>query len=203
MLEVRHLSLRFADQVLLEDINFRLLAGELLLVDGPSGSGKTSLLEAVMGLQTADLEGEIRFAERSVLSLRPAQRASLGMVFLPETAPLFPELSVRQHLRLFPNPEALVSLFEDFPFLQTRQKQMAGTLSGGEKAILSAVMALLRQPQLLLWDMPLKGLSPDWINKIFRIIRIFQLQSVGIILTVQHTDPWTAFRPQLLSLAKP
>lgn len=202
MLEVQHLSLRFADQVLLQDINFRLVAGEILLINGPSGSGKTSLLESLMGLQAAEVEGEIRFAQRSIASLRLAQRAALGMVFLPEKAPLFPELSVQQHLRLFSHSVALAPLYKDFPFLQTRQAQMAGTLSGGEKAILSAVMALLRQPKLLLWDMPLKGLSPDWINKIFRIIRIFQQQSVGIILAVQQADLWTAFHPQLLSLAK-
>lgn len=203
LLEVQNLSLSYEGQLLFEKIDFSLAAGELLLLHGPSGSGKSSLLQAIMGMGTAKRNGRIVLHGRDITDLSVEKRSQGGIAFIPEKRPIFPELSVGEHLKLSAKGKIDHSLLHEFPVLQSRQKQLAGTLSGGEQAVLSCMMVQQQNPAVILWDMPLKGLSQDWIRKIFRIIRLFKSKGIPMLMAVQNPADWQAFEPRLWQLGNP
>ncbi len=199
LLEVRALSLSFEGQLLFEELDFSLSSGELSLVYGPAASGKSSLLATIMGLPThAEAKGKIVLRSSDIKHLPTEKRVKAGLAFIPENRPIFPELSVRDHLRLAQNLNSeLLSLF---PLFEERHAQLAGTLSGGEQAVLSILMLEQLNPDLILWDMPLKGLAPNWVQNIFRIIRHFKSKGTAFLLAVQNPTAWQEFQPQLLPL---
>ncbi|MFK7921661.1 MAG: ATP-binding cassette domain-containing protein [Bacteroidia bacterium] len=204
LLQVQDLSLSFEGQLLFEKVDFSLAAGELLLLHGPSGSGKSSLLQAIMGMgNTRNLKGRIVLHGSDITPLSVEKHSQAGIAFIPEKRPIFPELSVGEHLKLSAKGKIDDSLLPDFPVLQSRQKQLAGTLSGGEQAVLSCVMVQQQNPSVILWDMPLKGLSSDWVRKIFRIIRLFKNKGIPMLMAVQNPADWQAFEPKLWQLGNP
>lgn len=201
LLQVQDLSLSYEGQLLFEKIDFSLAAGELLLVHGPSGSGKSSLLQAIMGMENkAKCKGQLVLQGKDITQLSLEKRSRAGMGFIPEKRPIFPELSLGDHLKLSAKGKVDHSLLEEFPVLQSRQKQLAGTLSGGEQAILSCAMIQQQDPIVFLWDMPLKGLAPDWVRKIFRIIQLFKNKGIPMLIAVQNPADWQTFEPRLWQL---
>ncbi|MEM6343034.1 MAG: ATP-binding cassette domain-containing protein [Bacteroidota bacterium] len=199
LLEVRALSLSFEGQLLFEELDFAVSSGELCLLYGPAASGKSSLLSTLMGLQTkAAVKGAIVLRSSEIQDLPTEKRVKAGLALIPENRPIFPELSVRDHLRLSQNLNSeLLSLF---PLFEERHAQLAGTLSGGEQAVLSVLMIEPLNPAIILWDMPLKGLAPNWVQNIFRIIRHFRSKGTALLMAVQNPADWEEFQPQMLPL---
>lgn len=199
LLDVQALSLSFEGQSLFEELSFSLSSGELCLVFGPAASGKSSLLSTIMGLQTnAQVKGDIVLHSSDIKHLPTEKRVKEGLTFIPESRPVFPELSVRDHLRLGQNLNSeLLSLF---PLFEERHSQLVGTLSGGEQAVLSVLMIEQLNPDVILWDMPLKGLAPNWVQNIFRIIRHFRSKGTAFLMAVQDPVGWQEFQPKLLPL---
>lgn len=204
-----HFGLGFGQQQLIGDCNLCLAPGELLWLKGGSGCGKSSLLRAVMGLEdAARLEGDILLEERSVVRLSTEKRVQLGMALIPEVRPLFPELSIAEHLKLGAIARSdRQAVFADrqqwldyFPVLAQRMTQPAATLSGGEQNLLSLAMVLMQRPRLLLWDEPLRGLSPVWIQNIFRIIPLLKQEGIAMILAGQSVEQLQAHVDQTFSL---
>ncbi|MEL7530665.1 MAG: ATP-binding cassette domain-containing protein [Bacteroidota bacterium] len=199
LLQVRSLSLSYEGQVLFEELDFSLSFGELYLIHGPAASGKSSLLASLMGtLDAAEVKGEIVLRSSNINSLATEKRVQEGLAFIPEDRPIFPELSVRDHLRLAHNLNS--ELLDLFPLFRQRLAQLAGTLSGGEQAILSILMIEHLNPDVILWDMPLKVLAPNWVQNIFRIIRHFKAKGTALLMAVQNPAEWEEFQPKLLSL---
>lgn len=169
-LQVIALRTGYGGLTVLHDIEFRVHAGELVLITGPNGAGKSTLLNAIAG--SARLQaGEIWFRGRRVDALAAYERVSLGIALVPEGRQIFQSISVRANLDVpvsargisRPNRshgELRDQMFEMFPSLAARQHQLGGMLSGGEQQMLAIARALMCQPSLLLLDEPMQGIAP-------------------------------------------
>jgi len=161
---------------------------------GANGAGKTTTLRAISGLVRPH-SGEIWFAGRRIDGLTPAQVVALGIAHMPEGRDLFPGLTVRENLRYgyFPQRKrnrqgysaALEEIFEAFPRLRERWSQKAGTLSGGEQQMLTAGMALMSRPRLLLVDELSLGLAPKIVEQLFDVLRKVNARGTAVLLVEQ------------------
>jgi branched-chain amino acid transport system ATP-binding protein len=168
-------------------------AGEFVSVVGLNGAGKTTLFNAISGL--APFAGDIRVGGASLRGQTPAQIARGGVVQCPETRELFGDLSVRENLDLGGQHLAseaarkaqLQWLFELFPILNERQKQKAGTLSGGEQQMLAIARALMMQPKLLILDEPTLGLAPVILEQLSKALsRLRETTPITVLLGEQN-----------------
>jgi branched-chain amino acid transport system ATP-binding protein len=191
-LEVANVAVQYGKAQALDGVSIHVHAGEFVSVVGLNGAGKTTLFNAISGL--LPYSGDIR---RQGVSLRGATAASIarrGIVQCPEGRELFTDMTVRenldlggQHLPPAANAEQLGWLFELFPILKDRQKQAAGTLSGGEQQMLTIARALMMKPQLLILDEPTLGLAPVILEQLSKALeRLRQTTSIGVLLGEQN-----------------
>jgi len=194
MLEVANLDVAYGRVPALRGVSLRVGAGELVAVVGPNGAGKSTLFNAISGLAPVT-SGAIRFEGRDLLSVPPARRAHLGIAHVPEGRQVFPSLTVRENLEMGAYTssgraawaENLESIYTWFPVLAQRERQAAGTLSGGEQQMLAIARGLASAPKLLLLDEPSMGLAPAVADEIFdRIVAIHRDRSVSILLVEQR-----------------
>ncbi len=197
ILEVRNLTVWYGSLRALNRISFKVEKGECVALLGPNGAGKTTALRAVAGV-LKDYggrieEGEILFKDKSIKGTPPYELVKMGICYVPQGRRVFPTLSVRENLEMggyiIKRPsvlkENLKKVFELFPVLKKRQKQKAGTLSGGEQQMLALARTLMVNPDLLLLDEPLLGLSPNYIKKVMEKIK--EIQKIGVsIIVVEH-----------------
>jgi branched-chain amino acid transport system ATP-binding protein len=174
-------------------INLQTERGEVISLIGPNGAGKSSILRAICGLKRIT-EGEIRFEEKRVDAMATHEIVKLGISMVPEGRRLFSSLSVRKNLEMGAyhekstgkKLERLKNILNYFPILQERQKQDAGSLSGGEQQMLAIGRALMSGPQQLLLDEPSLGLAPLMVEQIAKIIREINIIGVSILLVEQN-----------------
>ena len=194
ILEVAELEVGYGGVPALHGVSLQAEAGQIITVIGPNGAGKTTLLNAIMGVHPGS--GPIHFAGRDISRLPVEARVRAGMSLVPEKRELFTTLSVEDNLRLggfrFRSEGANASrrhldeAFALFPRLRERRRQMAGTLSGGERQMLAMGRALMSRPNLLLLDEPSLGLAPLIVREIFSIIAALRAQSCTVLLVEQN-----------------
>jgi len=195
VLKVLRVTVHYGTAEAVKDVSFEVEKGVVAAIIGPNGSGKSTILKAVAGLVPIS-KGEISYKGRRISGLPPHEIVKLGVVLVPEGRGLFPYMSVMANLRLgaFLRKDRdsvesdLKRIFDRFPILKERQSQKAGTLSGGEQAILSIARALMSRPQILMLDEPSLGLSPIVIDRLIDIINEISSSGISILLVEQNAD---------------
>jgi branched-chain amino acid transport system ATP-binding protein len=198
LLRVQGLTVRYGRVAALAPVSLSVTAGSIVTVIGANGAGKSTLLNAVMGAlpQTGHAAGEIWFDGRDVSKWEVERRVESGMSLVPERRELFATMSVEDNLllggfRRYRAREAgwrdsLADVFALFPRLQARRRQLAGTLSGGERQMLAVGRALMAKPALLMLDEPSLGLAPRIVRELFHIIAGLRDTGVSILLVEQN-----------------
>jgi branched-chain amino acid transport system ATP-binding protein len=194
LLVVRDLRVAYGKVEAVHGVNLRLGQGQIVTVIGANGAGKTSMLAAIMG-QLASVGG-VTFLGRNLAGVRVERRVDQGMSLVPEKRELFATMTVEDNLLMGAfarhrqgrrdHGETLEQVFQRFPRLRERRGQLAGTLSGGERAMLVLGRALMGKPKVLLLDEPSLGLAPLVVRDIFRIIAELRASGVAILLVEQN-----------------
>jgi branched-chain amino acid transport system ATP-binding protein len=193
MLELRNITAGYGAFTALWDVALRVDAGEAVAVVGPNGAGKTTLLRVISGV-IAPRTGDLVF-EGAPLAGRPAHEiVAHGVAHVPEGRRLFPALTVAENLKMgafLPSArsryrENLAKVYALFPVLAEREKQRAGSLSGGEQQMLAIGRALMSQPKLILFDEPSMGLAPVMVLRLFDLIRRVREEGYTILVVEQN-----------------
>jgi branched-chain amino acid transport system ATP-binding protein len=196
MLRLTDVHAAYGPILALHGVSLEVPAGSIVTLLGPNGAGKTTTLRVVSSLLHPS-SGTIEFEGRRIDRLAPERIVSLGISHVPENRQLFAELTVLENLRLGAYirrdrngiKQDIEQVFHYFPILHQRQKQVAGTLSGGEQQMLAIGRGLMARPRLLLLDEPSLGLAPLVTRGIFEIIKsINQKQKVTILLVEQNAS---------------
>jgi branched-chain amino acid transport system ATP-binding protein len=177
----------------LEDVSLSAARGAITCLLGSNGSGKTTLIRSILGL-TRPNRGRILFEDTELTALPSHRIIATGIACIPEGRKVFPKLTVEENLRLGAYQESsakvvaerLGQAYETFPQLRERRAQLAGTMSGGEQAMVSIGRGLMRAPKLLLVDEPSLGLSPLLVRQNFDIIRRINDRGITIFLVEQN-----------------
>ncbi|MBP3398914.1 MAG: ABC transporter ATP-binding protein [Erysipelotrichaceae bacterium] len=192
MLIVKDLSVHYGVIQALKQVSVEVHEGEIVALIGANGAGKTTLLHAISGL--VKHEGDILFLGNSLSKADSRAIVAAGITQVPEGRRIFPDMSVTENLLMGAYlrkdkagiEEDMKMVFERFPRLQERKKQLAGTLSGGEQQMLAMGRALMAKPKLLLLDEPSMGLSPLLVKEIFSIITSINEQGTTVLLVEQN-----------------
>ncbi|MGO8970088.1 MAG: ABC transporter ATP-binding protein [Myxococcaceae bacterium] len=191
LLEVDALTAFYGDFQALFGLSFQVRAAEVVALLGGNGAGKTTCLRVVSGLSRAR-SGRVRFLGQDITGLSPADIVELGVAHAPEGRQLFPEMSVEENLWLgsyLPRarkrrPQNVARMYQLFPRLAERRRQVAGTLSGGEQQMVAIARAMMSEPKLLLLDEPSLGLSPKLTEQTLAAVR--ELAKVVTVLIVEQ-----------------
>lgn len=194
ILAVHGLCVSYGNVQALTDVTIDVAQGQIVTVIGPNGAGKTTMLSAIMGLLKST--GRVEFAGKFEAIPQVERLVAQGMNLVPEKRELFSEMSVEDNLVLGAfqryrmgkrdHGQTLQEVYKLFPRLMERSKQMAGTLSGGERQMLAVGRALMAKPTLLMLDEPSLGLAPLIVREIFRIIAELRRRGVSILLVEQN-----------------
>ena len=193
MLQVKDLSVHYGVIQALRQVSLEVNEGEIVALIGANGAGKTTLLHAISGLVKKS-EGDILFLDHSLNKANARAIVSSGITQVPEGRRIFPDMSVAENLLMGAYlrkdkkgiEEDMQKVYERFPRLNERKKQLAGTLSGGEQQMLAMGRALMAKPKLLLLDEPSMGLSPLLVKEIFSIITEINKQGTTVLLVEQN-----------------
>ena len=193
MLKVKELSVHYGVIQALKRVSLEVHEGEIVALIGANGAGKTTLLHAISGLVKKS-EGHIEFLGTTLAKASCQGIVNAGITQVPEGRRIFPDMSVTENLLMGAYlrkdkkgiEEDMQKVFERFPRLKERAKQMAGTLSGGEQQMLAMGRALMAKPKLLLLDEPSMGLSPLLVKEIFSIISEINAQGTTVLLVEQN-----------------
>lgn len=177
----------------LEDVSLKAESGKITCLLGSNGSGKSTLIRSILGL-TPPNRGQILFGGTELTGLPTHNIVAAGVACIPEGRKVFPKLTVEENLRLGGYQERsnevlskrIQQVYESFPVLEHRKKQIAGTMSGGEQAMISIGRGLMSAPRLLLLDEPSLGLSPALVKENFHIIQRINQQGITIFLVEQN-----------------
>jgi branched-chain amino acid transport system ATP-binding protein len=177
----------------LEDVSLKAESGNITCLLGSNGSGKSTLIRSILGL-TPPSRGRIVFDGTELTGLPTHKVIGAGIACIPEGRKVFPKLTVEENLRLGGYQESsddilaarLQQVYETFPVLKERSEQIAGTMSGGEQAMISIGRGLMSAPRLLLLDEPSLGLSPMLVKENFNIVRRINEQGITIFLVEQN-----------------
>ncbi|MEW6674800.1 MAG: ABC transporter ATP-binding protein [Nitrospirota bacterium] len=189
----------------LKGINIEVKHGEIVCLIGSNGAGKSTTLMTISGI-LKPLSGDILFEGKSIRGISPHRIVEMGISQVPEGRRIFPKLTVRENLEMggytvVGSQESVLrsqktknqqlrtqleKVFELFPVLKERHKQLGGTLSGGEQQMLAIGRALMSNPKLLLLDEPSLGLAPIIVSKIFKTIKEINEEGVTVLLVEQN-----------------
>ena len=196
MLKVQSITASYGKIQALRGVSLHVSPGDIVTLIGANGAGKTTILNTISGLVTAQ-SGKILFADQNIIGLSPENIVRLGISQVPEGRQIFAPLSVMDNLLLGAYPRyrrktkqqihsEIDSIFEIFPILKERRKQLAGTLSGGEQQMLAIGRGLMSKPKLCMLDEPSYGLAPLLVGEIFRIIGVLNEQGTTLLLVEQN-----------------
>lgn len=197
LLALSEVSASYGPIPVLRSVSLSVAEGEVVALLGANGSGKTTTLRVIAGL-LSPRGGRVSFAGQAIERLRPDQRVALGIVLVPEGRGLFPGLTVEENLQLgrwtvhdrTAVRRELSRVFDLFPVLRERRRQLAGSLSGGEQQMLALGRALMARPRLLLLDEPSLGLAPLVVRQIFELLAA--LRDTGITLLIAEQNAYLA-----------
>jgi branched-chain amino acid transport system ATP-binding protein len=192
-LEVKGVYAAYDKADVLEGVTLSVASGSITCLLGSNGSGKTTLIRAILGL-TPPRAGSIRFGDVELAGLSTHKVIAAGIACIPEGRKVFPKLTVEENLRLGAYQESsqaivaerLAHAYDIFPRLAERRAQLAGTMSGGEQAMVSIGRGLMSAPQLLLVDEPSLGLSPLLVKENLQIIRRINEHGITVFLVEQN-----------------
>ena len=192
-LEVRGIWVHYEKVAALQGVSLELDKGEIVCLLGANGAGKTTTLRTISGLKRPS-KGEVWYEGQRIDNLRSQEIVRRGIAQVPEGRRIFPHMSVMDNLVMgaylrkdkTETSRDLEGIFEHFPILKDRRKQLGGSLSGGEQQMLAAARALMTKPRLLLMDEPTLGLSPIMVEEVARIVTDINQIGVSIILVEQN-----------------
>ena len=193
LLEVKDLYVNYGMIKAIKGVSFEVYEGEIVSLIGANGAGKTTIMHAINHLIESQ-SGQILFENNDLTKIAPHKIVNLGLTQVPEGRRVFSELSVKDNLILGAYSrkdkkefeETLKSVYEKFPILKERENQEAGTLSGGEQQMLAVGRALMSHPKVLLLDEPSMGLSPLYVDIIFKTIKEINEAGTTIFLVEQN-----------------
>ncbi|MFC4499433.1 MULTISPECIES: ABC transporter ATP-binding protein [Streptomyces] len=207
LLAVRALTVRYGAAQALRDVTFDLAPNSALAVLGPNGAGKSTLARALSGL-VPPVAGSFALDGRDLTGQSPDTIRRAGLVHLPEGRGVFPTLTVMENLRMATacdrrgRAAAVDRAFEIFPVLRERQRQAAGTLSGGEQQMLSLARALMVDPRLVIADELSLGLAPRMVDVVFESLRRARAAGVAVIMIEQFASRALDFADRCLVLQR-
>ena len=194
MLKVENINVYYGAIHAIKDISFEVNEGEVVTLIGANGAGKSTILKTVSGLLRSKT-GSIEFEGANLGHVAPHKIVNLGLAHVPEGRRVFTRMTVEENLEMGgytrPNGEidaSIASVYEQFPRLKERRKQVAGTLSGGEQQMLAMGRALMSKPKLLMLDEPSMGLAPILVEQIFEIIQSLHKAGTTILLVEQNAQ---------------
>ena len=194
MLKAEDLNVYYGPIHAVKGISFEVREGEIVTLIGANGAGKSTTLKTVSGLMRSR-GGAIEFMDKSIASTPAHKIVELGLAHVPEGRRIFTRMTVEENLDMgaFVRKNANVDedkerVFEQFPRLKERRKQIAGTLSGGEQQMLAMGRALMSQPKLLMLDEPSMGLAPILVEQVFEIITRLHKAGTTILLVEQNAE---------------
>ena len=193
MLEVKDLEVYYGVIQAIKGISFEVKQGEVIALIGANGAGKTTTLQTITGmLQTK--KGQIIYEGQDITKVPGHKIVAMGMAHVPEGRRVFSQLSVLENLKMGAYTQKdkkevekiLQRVYQSFPRLEERKKQAAGTLSGGEQQMLAMGRALMSNPKIILMDEPSMGLSPIFVEEIFKIIKEISASGTTVLLVEQN-----------------
>ncbi|MBI3373408.1 MAG: ABC transporter ATP-binding protein [Betaproteobacteria bacterium] len=188
LLALERLSAGYGEAIVLSEVTLSLEQGKSLALLGRNGMGKTTLLNSIVGV-TRHRGGAIRLEGRDITSLRPDQRAHAGIGWVPQERNIFRSLTVEENLSAVALPGAWTParVFELFPRLAERRRNLGNRLSGGEQQMLAIGRALVLNPRLMLLDEPLEGLAPILVEELLAALRrIVRDEGISAIIVEQN-----------------
>ena len=191
MLKVNDLNVYYGNIHAIKGVSFEVNQGEVVSLIGANGAGKTTILKTISGLLRSPT-GSIEFLGEDISKMEPYRLISKGLAHVPEGRRVFLQMSVEENLEMGAyirkdNYQAdLHAIYERFPRLKERRRQVAGTLSGGEQQMLAMGRALMSNPQLLILDEPSMGLAPILVEQIFDLIQELHKSGTTILLVEQN-----------------
>ncbi len=193
MLEIKDLYVNYGAVEAIKGISFYVKPGEIVTLIGANGAGKTTTLHTISGLVKAK-SGSITYNGTDLLKTDPSKMVSLGIAHVPEGRHVFPEMTVEENLEMgaYSGKDksviqaSMADVFEKFPRLKERRRQLAGTLSGGEQQMLAVGRALMSKPGIILMDEPSMGLSPILVKEVFSIIEEIHAAGITVLLNEQN-----------------
>ncbi|MEA3427761.1 MAG: ABC transporter ATP-binding protein [Thermodesulfobacteriota bacterium] len=193
MLKVNNIDVFYGDLQVLWDVSFEIREKEIVVLIGANGAGKSTTIKTISSLLTPT-QGSIEFNSIRIDQKEAFEIIQLGIVHVPESRRLFAEMSVEENLIMgslyggakAKRHETMEYVFDLFPRLKERRKQMAGTLSGGEQQMAAIGRGLMSLPKIMMFDEPSLGLSPLLVQEIFAMIRKIKEEGVTILLIEQN-----------------
>ena len=193
MLEIKNIDVFYGDVQVIWDISFNVKQGEIVALIGANGAGKSTTLKTISGI-LRPRKGEIHFNDIPIHKVEPYKLIEIGLVHVPEARRLFVEMSVEENLDMGSlkgeakkERETTKQLvFELFPRLLERRRQLAGTLSGGEQQMLAIGRGLMAKPKLQMFDEPSLGLSPILVKDIFNVIKRIKEEGTTVLIVEQN-----------------
>ena len=181
----------YGETTILNDCSISVKKGEIAVIVGPNGAGKSTAMKAIFGM--LDLRaGNIIFDGEDITTLKPQERVKSGMGFVPQTHNVFTSMTVMENLEIggFTNQENLSKniseVFNLFPVLEEKQKQLVGELSGGQRQQVAVGRALMTNPKLLMLDEPTAGVSPLVVKELFEKIISIAKTGIAILMVEQN-----------------
>lgn len=194
MLKVNDINVYYGSIHAIKDVSFEVNQGEVVTLIGANGAGKSTTLQTVSGLLRSKT-GSVEFLGESLNNVPPHKIVAKGLAHVPEGRRVFLQMTVEENLEMGaftrPNSEiepGIEDIYERFPRLKERRKQIAGTLSGGEQQMLAMGRAMMSKPKLLMLDEPSMGLAPLLVEQIFEIIRELHKAGTTILLVEQNAQ---------------
>ena len=193
MLEIKDLHVNYGAVHALNGVSMTVKDGEIVSLIGANGAGKTTTLRTITGLEKA-ASGSIVFDGHDLRKTEPSKIITLKLAHVPEGRHIFPQMTVEENLEMgaFTDPtdtaKTMADVYERFPRLKERKRQLAGTLSGGEQQMLAVGRALMSRPKVMMMDEPSLGLAPLVVREIFRIIEEVNKKGVTILLIEQNAN---------------
>lgn len=193
MLRIENVNVSYGSIHALHDISLTVNDGEVVSLIGANGAGKTTTLHTITGLKGAT-DGVIEYDRKDLRRMDPSHIIRIGMAHVPEGRHVFTQMSVQENLEMgsyIMNDKSQIKknmdmVYEYFPRLLERKKQLAGTLSGGEQQMLATGRALMSNPRIVLMDEPSMGLSPLLVKEIFHIIKTLHQNGITVLLVEQN-----------------
>jgi branched-chain amino acid transport system ATP-binding protein len=193
LLEIKELDLYYGDAQALAAVSLQIPKSEIITIVGANGAGKSSLIRTIAGIERART-GKIFFSGRDITGLDSHEICNLGIGQVAEGRQLFPTLSAIENLEMgamVPRArtkakQTLAEVFELFPLLSERKRQLAGTLSGGEQQMLAIGRCLMSCPELVMFDEPSLGLAPRIVQQLLHAVRVLNDRGLTILLVEQN-----------------
>ncbi len=193
MLEIRNIDVGYGDVQVVWDVSFEVREREIVALIGTNGAGKSTILKTISGI-IAPSKGAILFDAVPIHTLKPYRLIDAGIAHVPEARRLFVEMTVEENLDMgslkgsarTERTRTKEMVFELFPRLQERRKQLCGTLSGGEQQMVAIGRGLMAKPKLIMFDEPSLGLAPMLVKEIFHIIGRIRQEGATVLIVEQN-----------------